>query len=139
MAGLGRKVFSAGEILTAADLQGYAVDQSVMVFADSAARGSAIPSPSEGMVTYLEDSDKLFLYTTAWEEVTPASINDIGDVDTSGAAEGQVLKYDGSDWVDAPVATNTDGDAGGRIFVGATDPDGSYTLATGDVWIEVPS
>jgi hypothetical protein len=57
VAGLGRKVFVAGEILQAAELQGYAVDQSVMVFDDSGARGSAIPSPSEGMVTYRKDDD----------------------------------------------------------------------------------
>jgi hypothetical protein len=31
-----------------------------MVFDDSAARGSAIPSPIEGMVTYLKDTDQLF-------------------------------------------------------------------------------
>jgi hypothetical protein len=37
-------------------------DQTVMVFDDSAARGSAIPTPSEGMVTYLKDEDKLFQY-----------------------------------------------------------------------------
>ena len=30
-----------------------------MVFDDSAARGSAIPTPSEGMVTYLKDTDSL--------------------------------------------------------------------------------
>jgi hypothetical protein len=33
---------------------------------------------------------------------------------------------------------NTDGDPGRRIFVGSVDPVGSYTPATGDVWIEVP-
>jgi hypothetical protein len=32
-------------------------DQTVMVFAGTAARGSAIPSPSEGMVTYRSDDD----------------------------------------------------------------------------------
>jgi hypothetical protein len=63
VSGLGRKIFAAGEILTAADLQGYAVDQSVMVFADDAARGSAIPTPSEGMVTYLSDVNQVQAYT----------------------------------------------------------------------------
>jgi hypothetical protein len=60
-----RKIFVAGEILTAADLQANAVDQSVMVFDDSAARGSAIPTPSEGMVTYLSDVNALEVYTGA--------------------------------------------------------------------------
>ena len=54
-----RKVFTAGEILTAADVNTNLMDQAVMVFDDSAARDSAIPTPSEGMVTYLKDTDAL--------------------------------------------------------------------------------
>jgi hypothetical protein len=57
VSGLGRKVFASGEILTAADLQGYAVDQSVMVFDDATDRSTAIPSPTEGMVTYRKDEN----------------------------------------------------------------------------------
>lgn len=64
-----RKTFVAGEILTAADTNTYLMDQSVMTFAGTAARGSAIPTPSEGMVTYLEDSDELQVYTTDWGAV----------------------------------------------------------------------
>jgi hypothetical protein len=71
---LPRKVFVAGEILTAADVNANLMDQAVMVFDDSTARGSAIPSPSEGMVTYLKDTDALEKYTTAWEAVTNAGI-----------------------------------------------------------------
>jgi hypothetical protein len=37
-------------------------DATVMVFDDSAARGSAIPTPSEGMVTYLKDTDAVEKY-----------------------------------------------------------------------------
>jgi hypothetical protein len=62
VAGLGRKIFVSGEILTAADLQGYAVDQSVMVFDDDTARTAAIPTPAEGMVTYLKDEDAVTFY-----------------------------------------------------------------------------
>jgi hypothetical protein len=51
----GRKGFVAGEILTAADVNSFLMDQAVMVFDDDTARGSAIPSPAEGMVTYLKD------------------------------------------------------------------------------------
>ena len=62
-----RKIFVAGEILTAADLQSNAVDQSVMVFDDATARDTAIPSPIEGMVVYLKDTDGLLSYSgTAW-------------------------------------------------------------------------
>jgi hypothetical protein len=55
MAGLGKKSFTAGEVLTASDVNGYLMDQMVMVFGGTAARGSAIPSPTEGMVTYRTD------------------------------------------------------------------------------------
>ncbi len=53
MAYQGRKTFTAGEVLTASDLNS-TVDQTVMVFADSSARTTAIATPVEGMVTYLE-------------------------------------------------------------------------------------
>lgn len=67
MAGAGYKAFTAGEVLTAANVQGYFMDQSVMVFASSGARGSAIASPTEGMFTYLSDVDALEFYSgSAW-------------------------------------------------------------------------
>jgi hypothetical protein len=70
-----RKVFVAGEILTAADLQANAVDQSVMVFDDDAARTTAIPSPIEGMVTYLKDTDKLEKFDgSAFVDAAPGKI-----------------------------------------------------------------
>ena len=55
MAGLGKKSFVAGEVLLAQDVNGYLMDQMVMVFAGTAARSSAIPTPTEGMVTYRTD------------------------------------------------------------------------------------
>ena len=58
----GRKTFTAGEVLQAADVNDYLMDQSVMVFAGTAARGSAIPSPTEGMVTYRSDADTVEVY-----------------------------------------------------------------------------
>ena len=71
MAGLGRKVFVAGDILTAAQAQGYLQDQSIMVFADSGARGSAIPSPSQGMFSYLTSDSTLYTYNgSAWVAFT---------------------------------------------------------------------
>jgi hypothetical protein len=62
MAGKGKKTFVAGEILIAQDVNEYLMDQSVMNFASSAARSSAIPTPTEGMVTYLSDIKNLELY-----------------------------------------------------------------------------
>lgn len=70
MAGLGRKVWSAGDVLAAAEVNGYLMDQAVMVFDDAAARTAAIAAPSEGMIAYLKDSDGMFYYDgAAWEVV----------------------------------------------------------------------
>ena len=52
-----RKTLNAGDVLTASDVNTFLMDQSVMTFADSAARGSAIGTATEGMLTYLEDTD----------------------------------------------------------------------------------
>jgi len=62
-----REVFVAGQILTAAEMN-IVSDQTVMSFAGTAARGSAIPTPSEGMAAYLNDSNILSLYDgAAWK------------------------------------------------------------------------
>jgi hypothetical protein len=79
----GRKTFVAGEILTASDVNGFLMDQSVMVFDDSTARASAIPTPSEGMVTYLKDTD-------AVEKFTGSSFVPVGGL----VATKQALKTD---------------------------------------------
>jgi hypothetical protein len=70
MAGLGFKTFNAASVLTAADLQGYAVDQSVMVFATAAARTSALTSPSQGMMSFLNDSGTTWIYYAAYNAST---------------------------------------------------------------------
>lgn len=63
MAGAGYKKFTAGEVLTSADLQSYSVDQSIMVFSGTAARGSAIGTAvSEGMFTFMTDTNSLEYY-----------------------------------------------------------------------------
>lgn len=75
MAGAGRKVFAVSEVLTAANVNDYLMDQSVMVFDDSTARSSAIGTATEGMVTYLKDTNKLYVTTdgTAWSELPSAT------------------------------------------------------------------
>jgi hypothetical protein len=56
-----RKVFTSGEVLSASDVNEFLQDQMVMTFAGTAARGSAIGTATEGMLTYLADS-KTFEY-----------------------------------------------------------------------------
>jgi hypothetical protein len=57
-----RKEFEAFTRLDASDVNSFLMDQTVMSFAGTAARGSAIPSPVEGMTTFLEDSNLLSIY-----------------------------------------------------------------------------
>jgi hypothetical protein len=79
----GRKTFVTNTVLTAADVQDFLMDQAVMAFPTSAARGSAISSPTEGMVSYLNDSNMIESYSgTAWQRqsgglvpVKPTSVN----------------------------------------------------------------
>jgi hypothetical protein len=87
MAGLGYKVFTAGEVLTAANVNGYLMEQSVMVFAGTAARGSAIGTASEGMVTYLSDSNSLTVYDGSnWKAINGASVSTVGTATTAYTA-----------------------------------------------------
>lgn len=77
MPGLGRKVFTAGEVLSAANVQGYLQDQVVQVYAGTAARDSNLgTSVSEGMVSYLSDTNTIQVATgtATWETVFPPTI-----------------------------------------------------------------
>lgn len=65
------KVFTNGSVLPASDVNDYLMRQSVMVFASAAARTSAITGPTEGMLSYLEDTNRFQYYSgTAWVDLT---------------------------------------------------------------------
>lgn len=49
------KTFISGDVLYAADINTNLMKQSVMTFADAAARNTALPTPTEGMICYLND------------------------------------------------------------------------------------
>jgi hypothetical protein len=75
MAGLGAKLFSSFSKLTAAQVNGYLMDQSIMRFANAAARDAAFggagePTLAEGMTCYLDDTNVVQSYTgSAWVEI----------------------------------------------------------------------
>ena len=72
-AGLGFKDFVTGEVLTAADVDGYLM-QGVWVFASAAARTSAVPSPQEGNMSFLKDTNSTEYYSgSAWVPVAGAA------------------------------------------------------------------
>jgi hypothetical protein len=53
----GRRVWSAFEVLEAAEVNEYLSDQSVMRFDDDTARTAALPSPETGMITALDSEN----------------------------------------------------------------------------------
>jgi hypothetical protein len=68
-AGLGFKTFNTGDVLSAADTNGYLM-QGVLVFADAAARTAAITSPQEGQMSFLKDTNSTEYYSgSAWVAV----------------------------------------------------------------------
>jgi hypothetical protein len=68
MAGAGYKLFATGDVLTAAQVNTFLMEQAVMRFADSAARTTALSGVlAEGMVSYLQDTNSLEVYDgSAW-------------------------------------------------------------------------
>jgi hypothetical protein len=74
------KVFSNGNALNASELNTYLMNQSVMVFASATARDAAIATPSEGMLAWLEDSNKFVYYTgSAWADLLGVTAQTISD------------------------------------------------------------
>ena len=86
---MGYKVFTSGDVLTAADVNDYLMEQTVMVFASAAARTSALSAVlAEGLVSYLSDTDTLEYYDgSAWV----AALRADGTLITSSS-----LKVDGN-------------------------------------------
>jgi hypothetical protein len=116
-----RKTFVAGEILTASDVNTNLMDQAVMVFDDATARTTALPSPTEGMVTYLKDSDGLFSWSgSAW---VPAAT-------TASLATGTILQVVSA--TDTTVRTTTSGTyVDASISVTVTPKRATSTLIVG--------
>ena len=111
MSGLGRKVFVVLEQLGAAEVNGYLMDQTVMVFANSAARDTAIPTPTEGMVSYLKDTNSLEFYETTWKAlVANSTLDELSDVTITSATTGNSLVWNGTAWVNQTLDFNDLGD-----------------------------
>lgn len=73
MAGLGYKDFTAGAVLTAAQVDGYLMEQAVMNFAGTAARGSALSSvQAAGMMAHVGGGTVTVYDGSAWQQVYPA-------------------------------------------------------------------
>lgn len=117
MAGLGRKTFIATEVLTAANVNGYLMDQTVMKYANTTAASSAIGTAlSEGMQFYLSDTDEQVFYNGSSFAKQNAGQNaiingafDIWQRGTSGNFTGSGYSFVGADrwWVYGYNASST--------------------------------
>lgn len=120
MAGLGYKLFATGDVLTAAQVNNYLQEQTVMVFATAAARTTALSGVlAEGMVTYLQSTKATEVYNgTSWVSVgTTSPLTTKGDLygySTTNArvpvgTNGQVLTADSTAALGVAWATPTAG------------------------------
>lgn len=81
MAGAGFKDFTAGDVLRADDVDQYLMQQTIMVFAGTAARATALGTAvAEGMFTYLADTNSFEFYDgAAWQSAGGGGGGEISD------------------------------------------------------------
>jgi hypothetical protein len=85
-AGLGFKTFATGDVLTAADTNGYLM-QGTWVFADAAARTAAVTSPQEGNMSYLKDTNSTEYYSgSAWVAISGGASGGMTLINAGGTA-----------------------------------------------------
>jgi hypothetical protein len=113
-AGLGFKTFTSGEVLTAADTNGYLM-QGILVFANASARSAAVTSPQEGQYSYLKDTNALEYYDgAAWVGAPVGDITAVtaGTGISGGGSSGDVT-------ITNSMATTID--AKGDLIAGTAD------------------
>ena len=95
------KTFQNGFPLPASDLNNFLMRQSVITFANAAARTAAITSPSEGMLTYLEDTNAY----ESWDGTAYVALVEAPDLTalipkSTVTTAGDLIKGTGSSTVD---------------------------------------
>lgn len=84
----GYRTWTPGEVITASNVQDYLQDQTVMVFASDSVRSTAVIVPTEGMLSWLEDSNKYQYYNgSGWADLI---------IPITGGTQGQAYVSNGT-------------------------------------------
>jgi hypothetical protein len=137
MAGAGYKLFNTGDVLTAAQVNTYLNEQTVMVFASSAARTSALSGVlAEGMMSYLQDTNAVEVYNGS----TWVNVGNAGDITEVQAGVGISIA---SGTGPIPVITNSSTDlittAGDLLYGTAADTVARLGIGTAGQVLKVNS
>jgi hypothetical protein len=130
-------LFNTGDVLTAAQVNTYLNEQTVMVFASSAARTSALSGVlAEGMMSYLQDTNAVEVYNgTAW-----VGVGNVGDITEVQAGVG-ISVASGTGPI--PVITNSSTDlittAGDILYGTAADTVARLGIGTAGKVLKVNS
>lgn len=144
MAGAGYKLFNTGDVLLASEVNTYLQQQTVMVFASSTARTTALSGVlAEGMMSYLQDTNSVEVYNgSSW-----VNVGNAGDI--TGVTAGTGISGGGSSGdvtitnsmataIDAKgdLIVGTGADTFARLAVGANDTvlTADSSTATGLKW-----
>ncbi len=137
MAGAGYKLFNTGDVLTAAQVNTYLQEQTVMVFASSTARTTALSGVlAEGMMSYLQDTNAVEVYNgTSW-----VNVGNAGDITEVQAGVGISIA---SGTGPIPVITNSSTDlittAGDLLYGTAADTMARLGIGTAGQVLKVNS
>jgi len=129
MAGAGYKLFNTGDVLTAAQVNTYLMEQTVMRFATTTARDTALTGVlAEGMLCYIDADNNLYKYTgSAWVNIDSGSTSPLttkGDLYTYSTTDarlavgtnGQVLTADSTAATGLKWATASSGKVVQTVF-----------------------
>jgi hypothetical protein len=137
MAGAGYKLFQTGDVLTAAQVNTYLNEQTVMVFASSTARTTALSGVlAEGMMSYLQDTNSVEVYNgSSW-----VNVGNAGDITEVQAGVGISIA---SGTGPIPVITNSSTDlittAGDILYGTAADTVARLGIGTAGQVLKVNS
>ena len=137
MAGAGYKLFNTGDVLTAAQVNTYLQEQTVMVFANSTARTTALSGVlAEGMMSYLQDTNAVEVYNgSSW-----VNVGNAGDITEVQAGVGISIA---SGTGPIPVITNSSTDlittAGDILYGTAADTMARLGIGTAGQVLKVNS